>query len=114
MTLETPTIAELAPTGPEVASPKSYATAVILSSLFGFLGIQHFYLGRFGEGLLDVGLSVGWIYAFAVGEPLAGVVLLLLDLAHALTVTIQLFTGNFRDGMGHRVCYPGQKLNRPN
>jgi hypothetical protein len=29
---------------------------------------------------------------------------------HALVVTIVLFTGNFRDGEGRIVCYPGQKL----
>jgi TM2 domain-containing membrane protein YozV len=91
-------------------SPKSYATAVSLSAVFGLLGIQHFYLGRIGEGLIDLGLTIGWIWSFAAGAPLLGVLLLLADAAHALIVTIMLLTGNFKDGDGRVVCYPGQKL----
>lgn len=95
------------------ASAKSYGTAVALSAVFGFLGIQHFYLGRIGEGLLDVGLSIGWVYCFATGEPLPGVLFFLADVGHALVVSILLLTGNFRDGQGRIVCYPGQKLALP-
>ncbi len=91
-------------------SPKSYATAVILSSVVGFVGGHHFYLGRWTEGLLDLGLSIGWIYCFATGELLLGFVFLVADFAHALIVTIMLLTGNFRDGEGRRVVYPGQQL----
>jgi TM2 domain-containing membrane protein YozV len=91
-------------------SRRSYATAVALSSVFGFVGVQHFYLGRWGEGLLDVGLSVGWMLSFAHGEIFLGVVLLILDGIHAFAVTIMLLTGNFKDGEGHVVCYPGQRL----
>ena len=92
-------------------SPKSYVRAVVLSSVFGFVGVQHFYLGRIAEGLLDVGLTIGWIVSFAVGQPLWGVAFVVLDVAHAFAVTILLFTGNFKDGDGRIVCYPGQKLN---
>ena len=107
-----------APVGPEVAathaetlrSPKSYATAVCLSAIFGFVGFQHFYLGRLGEGLLDLGLSAGWIWCFATGQPLLGLVFFLADWGHSIAVTIMLLTGNFRDGEGKIVCYPGQKL----
>jgi TM2 domain-containing membrane protein YozV len=91
-------------------SPKSYATAVSLSAVLGLLGIQHFYLGRVGEGLLDLGLTIGWIWSFAAGAPLLGVALLLADSAHALTVPTMLLTGHFKDGDGRVVCYPGQKL----
>jgi TM2 domain-containing membrane protein YozV len=91
-------------------SRRSYATAVALSSVFGFVGIQHFYLGRWGEGLLDLGLSLGWLLSFAHGEIFLGVVLLMLDGIHAFTVTIMLLTGNFKDGEGRVVCYPGQRL----
>jgi TM2 domain-containing membrane protein YozV len=91
-------------------SPKRYSTAVILSAVFGFVGLQHFYLGRHGEGLLDLGLSVGWIYCFATGEFLLGGLLLAADCIHALIVTIALLTGNFRDGDGNVVAYPGQKI----
>jgi TM2 domain-containing membrane protein YozV len=97
------------PAAPEV-SPKRYATAVSLSAVLGFLGIHHFYLGRVGEGLLDLGLSVGWVVCFGVGAPILGVLLLVADFGHSLTTTVLLLTGNFRDGEGRRVCYPGQKL----
>ena len=92
------------------ASPKSYGTAVALSSVLGFIGIQHLYLGRFGLFLLDLCLSLGWFLCFVMGEPLLGVALLMADVGHALMVTIQLLTGSFRDGQGRIVCYPGQKL----
>jgi TM2 domain-containing membrane protein YozV len=95
---------------PETPSAKSYAHAVILSSLFGWLGVQHFYLGRWGEGLIDVSLTLGWIVAFASGEILLGVGFLAADVGHQLWVTIALLTGSFRDGEGRRVCYPGQQL----
>ena len=106
------TIAGLAGVHPGAVQPskKSYAKAVVLSAVFGFVGVQHFYLGRLGEGILDLGLTTAWIYCFATGEPLLGVLFLIADLVHALTVTIMLLTGNFRDGDGHVVCYPGQKL----
>ena len=91
-------------------SRKKYSTAVILSAVFGFVGIQHFYLGRLGEGILDLGLTAAWIYCFATAQLLLGVLFLIADFVHALAVTIMLLTGNFRDGDGHVVCYPGQKL----
>jgi TM2 domain-containing membrane protein YozV len=91
-------------------SPKSYATAVALSAVFGFMGAQHFYLGRWAEAFLDLALSVAWVSCFATGEVLYGAAFALADLAHSLTVTIQLLTGNFKDGRGRVVCYPGQKL----
>jgi TM2 domain-containing membrane protein YozV len=91
-------------------SPKSYATAVALSAVFGFLGAQHFYLGRVVEGLVDLGLTAGWIGCFAAGKVLYGVAFALLDFGHSLAVTIQLLTGNCKDGEGRVVCYPGQKL----
>lgn len=91
-------------------SRRKYSTAVVLSAVFGFVGIQHFYLGRFGEGILDLGLTAAWIYCFATAQFLLGVAFLIADFAHALMVTIMLLTGNFRDGDGHVVCYPGQKL----
>lgn len=84
--------------------------AVTLSSVFGFLGAQHFYLGRYAEGILDVGLSIGWIVSFFHGEVVLGIVLLVADFAHAFIVTIVLLTGNFKDGEGRVVCYPGQNL----
>jgi hypothetical protein len=91
-------------------SPKSYATAVALSAVFGFLGVQHLYLGRWAEALVDAALTAGWVSCFATGEVLYGAAFALADLGHSLAVTIQLLTGNFKDGRGRVVCYPGQKL----
>lgn len=95
-----------------LVSRKRYGTAVALSAVLGFLGIQHFYLGRVGEGLLDLGLSIAWIHCFATGAPLLGVVFFLADWGHSLTVTILLLTGRFRDGEGRLVTYPGQKIDQ--
>jgi TM2 domain-containing membrane protein YozV len=92
------------------ASAKSYGKAVALSAALGFSGVHLFYLGRVGEGLLDVGLTLGWLFCFATDRPGLGVLLLLADVGHALVVTILLLTGSFRDGEGRLVCYPGQKL----
>ena len=94
----------------EVPSSRSYTRAVVLSSVLGFLGLQHFYLGRHAEGLLDVGLTAGWIYCFFTGAVVWGIVFLVLDGAHAFVTTIRLLVGNQRDGEGRRVCYPGQRL----
>lgn len=91
-------------------SPRSYATAVALSAVFGFVGIQHFYLRRWAEGILDVGLTAGWISFFVKADWLWGAAFLVLDLGHTFVVTIMLLTGNFKDGDGRPVCYPGQKL----
>ncbi len=94
----------------ETPSPRSYARAVILSSLFGWLGVQHFYLGRWAEALLDVGLSLGWICAFLFEQTLLGAVFFLADFGHATFSTILLLVGGYRDGDSLRVCYPGQRL----
>ncbi len=94
----------------EVPSSRSYARAVVLSSVAGFVGLQHFYLGRHAEGLLDVGLTAGWIYCFVTGAVGWGMVFLVLDMGHAFFTTIRLLTGNQRDAEGRRVCYPGQRL----
>lgn len=91
---------------PEI-SEKSYATAVILSGIFGMLGVHHFYLRRWGEGILDVGLSLSWLYAFAVGSPVAWV-FFALDFLHTVVVTSLLLVGKFKDGDGKLVAYPGQ------
>lgn len=106
--------AEAALLGPGVPgyrepSRRSYGTAVILSAALGFTGLHHFYLGRIGEGLLDLGLSIAWIYCFLQGEVLTGLVFAVLDFGHAFAVTILLLTGNLRDGDGRPVCYPGQR-----
>ena len=94
----------------EEPSPKSYGVAVCLSGIFGYIGIQHFYLGRWFEGALDVGLTIGWISGLAYGEDVGFCLFLAADILHSLVVTIMLLTGSFRDGDGLLVAYPGQKL----
>jgi hypothetical protein len=89
-------------------SPKSYGVAVCLSGIFGILGVQHFYLGRPLLGVVDVALTAAFVYLFAVGEPLWGVLFLVADFAHSMVVTIQLLVGGYRDGDGAVVAYPGQ------
>jgi TM2 domain-containing membrane protein YozV len=91
-------------------SARSYATAVALSAVFGFVGIQHFYLKRWAEGILDLALTATWITCFVQGHWGWGGLFLLLDFGHSLVVTILLMTGNWKDGDGRVVCYPGQKL----
>jgi TM2 domain-containing membrane protein YozV len=91
-------------------SPKSYARAVALSGVFGFIGLQHFYLGRIAEGLIDLGLTLAWIYCFATGWVGWAVFFLACDLGHSLIVTVLLLTGNFRDSQGRIVVYPGQRV----
>jgi hypothetical protein len=91
-------------------SSKSYARAVVLSGVLGFIGLQLFYLGRIGEGLIDVGLTIAWIYCFFAGLAAWGVLFLACDLGHSLIVTVLLLTGNFRDSHGRIVAYPGQRL----
>lgn len=94
----------------EIPSEKSYAIAVCLSGIFGVVGIHHFYLGRWFEGIFDAGMFTATIYLFLTGEPLWAILVGGIDALHTLIVTIMLLTGSFRDGSGKLVCYPGQKL----
>ena len=94
---------------PEV-SKKSYVIAVCLSGIFGVVGIQHFYLERWIEAIVDFSLFVATIYLFLTGQFLLALLVGAIDALHTLIVTILLLTGSFNDGHGRRVCYPGQTL----
>ncbi len=97
----------------EPISPKSYAVAVWLSGIFGVIGVQHFYLGRYVLGVTDVALTLGFLACYFSEDPgliIIGAILLILDIAHTLITTIMLMTGSFRDGRGRLICYPGQRL----
>lgn len=97
----------------EISSDKSYTIAVCLSGVFGVFGIQHFYMGRWIEGIIDVSLFVATIYLFLVGEPVWALVTGAADALHTLIVTIMLLTGSFRDGSGRLITYPGQRFRTP-
>lgn len=90
-------------------SGKNYGLAVCLSGIFGILGIQHFYLERWAMGLFDLTLSIGGIWLlYGMGNPW-GLLLLAIDFVHTIYVTYKLLVGEFADGNGRIVAYPGQK-----
>lgn len=95
----------------ETRSSKSYGVAVSLSAVFGVLGIQHFYLERWLEAIIDFGLAIATIALLLMGHPLWALLVAAIDAIHTFIVTILLLTGSFRDGHGRLVCYPGQRLN---
>ena len=97
---------------PEVRTPstKNYVVAVSLSAIFGVLGVHHFYLGRHLEGLLDLGLALLTLWLYLTGHPGWALLVFAVDSLHTFIVTIMLLTGSIRDGRGHLVCYPGQRL----
>ena len=96
----------------ETPSDKSYAIAVTLSAIFGVVGIQHFYLGRWIEATIDLGLAIATVVLFLLGMPMWALLVGAVDALHTFIVTIMLLTGSFRDGHGRLVCYPGQRLDR--
>ena len=102
----------MTPDTPVQISDKSYGVAVTLSMVFGLLGVQHFYLGRILLGLTDVGLTVGFIVlVFFTDDPglvILGFIFFVADCVHTLVTTLMLFAGNFNDGAGRVVAYPGQ------
>ena len=98
-------------TGTIEPSEKSYLVAVCLSAIFGVMGVQHFYLGRYLEGLFDFGLFVATLYFYFTGQLVWAFAFLAVDYLHTFIITIMLLTGSFRDGKGKTICYPGQRLN---
>lgn len=92
-------------------SSKNYAVAVILSGIFGILGVHHFYCGRHLHGFIDLALSIGGFYYLWFSDmQYIGIILLAIDAIHTLIVTIQLLIGAYRDGDGKIIAYPGQQL----
>ena len=91
-------------------SDKKYATAVILSGVFGTMGIHHFYCERYGMGLFDLALFLFTICFYIVGFPIAAGILLFIDIVHTVIVTYLLLVGEYKDGDGNLICYPGQKI----
>ena len=99
-------------------SEKSYAVAGCFSGVFGLLGVQHFYLGRYMLGFLDMGLSIGALSLFMFGnsveEFVFGAILLVIDIVHSIYVLVKLLAGEYEDGEGRLVMYPGQKVRPEN
>lgn len=93
-----------------VVSEKSYIIAVCLSGIFGMAGIQHFYLGRFIEAIIDLGMFILAFYLYINGQILEAFIVFIIDGIHTFIVTIMLLTGSFKDGKGKIVHYPGQKI----
>jgi len=91
-------------------SQKSYVLAVCLSSVFGLLGIHHFYLGRWIHGFLDFSMTIAAFILIVAGLDLLGIIILCIDVAHTFVVTILLLVGAYKDGNGDLVTYPGQNL----
>jgi len=92
----------------QVTSSKSYGIAVCLSAIFGILGIHHFYLERFGMGVFDLALSLIGFWLVISGN-YWGVLFLGIDALHTIYVTYKLLVGEYADGDGRFVAYPGQK-----
>jgi len=120
MTVSSPDLAESLPESEPrnskqiIPSEKNYAVAVCLSAIFGVMGIHHFYLGRYLEGLIDLGLAILTIVLYLTGHPLWAILVFAIDSLHTFIVTIMLLTGSIKDGQGKLVCYPGQRLNQEN
>jgi len=91
-------------------SEKKYATAVILSGIFGIIGIHHFYVGRIGMGIFDLGLLILSMTLIFMGYPMFGYLFLMIDIFHTVIVTYQLLTGQYKDGEGNLILYPGQTI----
>ena len=49
-------------------SPKSYGVSVMLSMIFGIVGIHHFYMGNWLHGLLDFCLFVMAFYCLFINS----------------------------------------------
>jgi len=95
---------------PVEPSDKSYVVAVSLSGIFGVLGIHHFYLGRYIEGIFDLGMAILTWYFWISGNFLWAVLFFAVDGLHTFVITIMLLTGSFKDGKGKLICYPGQRI----
>lgn len=89
-------------------SDKKYVVAVSLSAIFGIFGIQHFYLERWGLGILDLSMSIVGITLISMDIWWGGLILVI-DFIHTIIVTYKLLVGEFRDGDDKIVPYPGQK-----
>lgn len=96
--------------GNKPISAKKYTTAVILSGLFGLMGIHHFYVKRWAMGLLDLGLFLATIFSWIYGALFLFWTFLIIDLTHTVYVSYLLLVGRYKDGDGKRIPYHQQKI----
>ncbi len=94
-------------------SDKSYVTAAVLTGIFGVLGIHHFYVGRWGHGLFDLLMTIVGVSMIVTADSFSvlmasGILLLLLDGIHTVYFMYKLIVGEYRDGNGRLIPYPGQ------
>ena len=89
------------------SSDKNYGVAVFLAAVFSLLGVHHFYVGRVGHGLIDIGITIVAVYLIisgsTSGNPMrigSGILLIVLDYAHTVYFTYRLITGTYTDGKG--------------
>ena len=93
------------------SSNKTYTTAVILSGIFGPIGIHHLYLGRWKMFLLDFGLFVGTLIFYFNNYLLYAGLIFMVDIIHTIIVTYLLMVGKYRYGKGKIIPLPGQTIN---
>ena len=104
----------------EPASSKSYVIAAVLAGIFGIAGIHHFYVGRIIHGIFDLTLSmIGFaLILYGAQSDIAnsfvalGILFLVLDYVHTIYFMYKLIIGEYRDGNGLLIKYPGQSKSR--
>lgn len=62
-------------------------------------------------GLLDFCLFLCTILLYFTNQILICGVLFTIDVTHTIIVTYLLLTGQYKDGKGNLIIFPGQKLN---
>ena len=91
-------------------STKRYGTAVILSGIFGVIGIHHFYVERWKMGLFDFSLFLSALYFYLNQDLLIAGILFFIDVIHTVYVTYLLLIGQYKDGQGRLITFPGQNI----
>ena len=92
-------------------SNKNYTTAVILSGIFGVIGIHHLYLERWTMFLLDFGLFIAMLILLVDEQLFYAYLVLSIDVIHTVIVTYLLLIGKYKDGEGKIIPFPGQNIN---
>lgn len=86
-------------------SPKSYFVSVCLASIFGTLGLHHFYLGRWIHGAFDLTMAILAVVFIFIFFPIA-ILILIMDLVHTVYFTYKLIIGEYKDSSGRTVRLP--------